>query len=557
MVRSRLRLAFALAVPVACGGNIADSVASNPPGVSYPPVSNPQGISVTTQHNDNGRAGWNDNEALLTTSNVDVQHFGKLFTLPVDDEVYAQPLVVGRVDIDNGVHNVVYIATVNNTVYAYDGDNGKPYWQRQFTEPGMRAPRNTDMTGACGGQYQDFSGNIGIVGTPVIDATRGIIYFVARSTTGSSFVQSLHAVRMVDGSEVPGSPVRIAATASGNGDGSVNGLITFDAQRQNQRQGLTLVNGVVYVTFSSHCDWGPYHGWILGYDATTMQRQVVYNATPDGSAGGMWESGAGMAADAQGNLYVVTGNGTVGVSGDPTSLRNRAESALKLTPSGSTLRVASYFTPYNFGYLSNLDLDYGGMGSLLIPNSSYFLTGDKDGKLYLLNKDDMGGYTPSVNQVQQVVRLSARSEMHCQPAYYRGSATEFVYIWPENEPLRAIPFDRTSNTLDQGAVIVSFGAGGPTGHSGAMLSVSSNGSKDGTGIVWASYAFSGDAEHGVMPGILRAFDARDINRELWNNRQDILRDAGGAYAKFSAPTIANGHVYLPTFANQVVVYGLR
>ncbi|MEP6990364.1 MAG: hypothetical protein ABJA80_05475, partial [bacterium] len=239
------------------------------------------------------------------------------------------------------------------------------------------------------------------------------------------------------------------------------------------------------------------------------------------------------------------------------SLRNRAESALKLAPSGSTLRVASYFTPYNFSFLSYNDLDYGGMGSLLIPNSSYFLTGDKDGKLYLLNKDDMGGYTSGANQVQQVVPLSTHSEMHCQPAYYRGSASEFVYVWPENEPLRAIPFDRAGNMLDLSGVVVSTGTGGPAGHSGAMLSVSSNGSLDGTGIVWASYAFSGDAEHGVMPGILRALDARDITRELWNNRQDLLRDGGGAYAKFSAPTIANGHVYLPTFVNQVVVYGMR
>ena len=555
MISSRLRLLLALQLLAACGGNIAESVSSNGPGVSYPEVFNPQSTSVATQHNDNGRTGWNDNEALLTTSNVDVQRFGKQFTLPVDDQVYAQPLVVGRVGIDNGVHNVAYIATVNNTVYAFDGDNGKPYWRRQFTEPGMRAPRNTDMTGACGGQYQDFSGNIGIVGTPVIDAARGIMYFVARSTTGTTFVQSLHAVSIVDGSEIAGSPMRITATSAGNGDGSVNGLITFDAQRQNQRQGLTLVNGVVYVTFASHCDWGPYHGWILGYDATTLQQQVVYNATPDGYGGGMWESGAGMAADAQGNLYVVTGNGTVGVSGDPTSLRNRGESALKLVPSGSTLRVASYFTPFNFDYLSRNDLDYGGMGSLLIPKSSVFLTGDKAGKLYLLSKDDMGGYSSSANQARQVVPLSARSEMHCQPAYYGGSATEFVYLWPENEPLRAMPFDRTGNMLDQTGVVVSRVAGGPTGNSGAMLSVSSNGSTEGTGILWASYAFSGDAEHGVMPGILRAFDARDVTRELWNNRQNPARDGGGAYAKFSAPTIANGHVYLPTFSNQVVVYG--
>src|SRR5213594_1877848 len=426
-----------------------------------PSTTNPQSVSVLTQHNDNTRAGWNDNETALTTSNVNVQQFGKVFTLTVDDQVYGQPLVVGHVFIGGGYHNVVYIATVNNTLYAFDGDNGALYWRKSFTAPGMRPPRNVDMTGACGGSYQDFSGNIGIVGTPVIDSARGTIYFVARSTTGtgSTFVQYLHAVNLVDGNEIGGSPTRITATYSGNGDGSVNGVIAFDAQRQNQRQGLTLVNGVVYVTFSSHCDWGPYHGWILGYDAATLQQQVVYNDTPNGYAGGMWESGMAMAADAGGNLYVVTGNGTVGDAGDPTSPTNRGESALKLTPSGSTLQVASYFTPQDYQYLNDNDLDYGTMGGFLIPNSGYYLTGAKDGTLYLLNKDDMGGYLPSANQVQQVVPLGASANMHCQIAYYKGSSKEFIYIWSENDPLRAIPFDRASNLLDPQSQVVFSGVG--------------------------------------------------------------------------------------------------
>ena len=519
-------------------------------------VQNPQSASVLTQHNDNTRAGWNDNETALTTSNVNVQQFGELFTLAVDGQVYAQPLVVGHVSIGGGTHNVVYIATVNNTVYAFDGDNGQLYWQKNFTAPQMRPPAHSDMTGACGGSYQDFSANIGIVGTPVIDGAKGTMYFVARSTTGSTFVQYLHAVNIADGSEVAGGPTAITATYRGNGDGSVNGVIAFDAQRQNQRQGLTLLNGTVYATFSSHCDWGPYHGWILGYDATTLRQQVVYNATPNGYAGGMWESGAGMAADAQGNLYVVAGNGTVGDAGDPTSLTNRAESALKLTPSGATLRVASYFTPYNYQFLNDNDLDYGGMGALLIPNSGRYLTGGKDGNLYLLNKDDMGGYVPSANQVLQVVSLGDAANMHCQAAYYKGSSKEFVYVWSENDPLRAIPFDRASNLLTPQAQVVSR-VPGPGGQSGAVLSVSSNGSRDGTGILWASYAESGDAEHTVSPGILRAFDANDVSKELWNNHQNYLRDAAGYYAKFATPTIANGHVYLPTFSNLVAVYGLR
>jgi hypothetical protein len=276
MARRNLPLSFVFLLLATCRDSSA------PASVTAPP---PPPVSVLTQHNDNSRSGWNANETALTTTNVNVQQFGEVFTLPVDDQVYAQPLVVGHVNIGGSYHNVVLVATVNNTLYAYDGDNGTLYWQKNFTAPGMRPPQHVDMTGACNGTYKDFSGNIGIVGTPVIDAGKGTMYFVARSTTGSTFVQFLHAVNIVDGSDVPGSPTQIAANSNGNGDGSVGGVITFDAQRQNQRQGLTLLNGVVYVTFSSHCDWGPYHGWILGYDASTLQQSVVYNATPNGYAG--------------------------------------------------------------------------------------------------------------------------------------------------------------------------------------------------------------------------------------------------------------------------------
>ncbi|HEX9499043.1 MAG TPA: hypothetical protein VF926_11860, partial [Mycobacterium sp.] len=212
----------------------------NPTSVGPP---NPQSVSVLTQHNDNTRAGLNDNEAALTTRNVNVQRFGKVFTIPVDGDVYAQPLVVGHAI--GGDRNVVYVATVNNTVYAVDGDNGTVYWQKNFTRSGMRPPRATDMTGACGGNYNNFSSGIGIVGTPVIDSTSGTMYFVARSTTGSTYVQYLHAVNILNGNEVSGSPKAITASVSGNGDGSVNGTVTFDPQKENQRPGLTLLNGIV------------------------------------------------------------------------------------------------------------------------------------------------------------------------------------------------------------------------------------------------------------------------------------------------------------------------
>jgi len=542
MKRLQLPFVFAVVAALACGGDVTSG------------GRNPQSVSVLTQHNDNTRAGWNSHETALTTSNVNAQQFGKVLTLPVSDQVFAQPLVVGHVHIAGDDHNVVYIATVDNALYAFDGDNGKQYWVRNYTASGMRPPRNIDMTGACGGGYTDFSNNIGIVGTPVIDSARQVLYVVVRSTDGNAFVQHLHAVSIVDGSELSGSPVQISATVAGSGTGSVNNVLSFDAQRGNQRQALTLLNGVVYVTWSSHCDWGPYHGWILGYDAVSLQQRVVYNATPEGDAGGLWESGTGMAADAAGNLYEVVGNGSVGDSADPTSLTNRSESALKLTPSGSTLQVASWFTPYDFQFLNNNDLDYGSAGALLIPGSNYFFTAAKDGILYLLDKDNMGGYQPGANQVQQVIQLTS-GEMHFHPAYYKGSAKEYVYLWPENAGLYAIPFDRGTNQLDRNGQLV-MSAGGPTGHSGAVLSVSSNGSADGSGIVWASYAVSGDAEHDVSQGVLRAFDASNITRQLWSSLQNAARDGVGNYAKFASPTVANGRVYLPTFSNQIVVYGL-
>jgi len=362
--------------------------------------------------------------------------------------------------------------------------------------------------------------------------------------------------------------VTIAASVPGTGDGNVAGIVSFDPRRNNQRQGLVLVNGMVYISFSSHCDWNPYHGWILGYNVQNLQQQIVYNDTPSGENGGIWESGQGVAADLQGNLYVTTGNGTVGQGNlftgssngtsenapnpNPADPSNRAESALKLTPSGTSLTLTSFFTPANYFNLNVNDLDYGVMGTMLIPNSNYYLTGCKDGNLYLLDKDNMGGYASPTNLVQQTIPLNAG--LHCQPSYYKGSVNEFVYVWSENDVLRALPFSRSSNTFSNNQVVSSLN--GPVGGCGADLSVSSNGSMDGTGILWASYAVNSDAGSRVSPGILRALDANDITRELWNSNQSP-NDNLGNYAKFSPPTIANGHVYLATFSQQVVVYGLK
>jgi hypothetical protein len=527
--------------------------------VDIPPSS--VATSVVTQHNDNTRAGLNNHEKTLTTENVNTKQFGKLFTIPVDDEVYSQPLIVGNLTIGTGKHNIVLIATVNNTVYAADGDNGNLYWKTNYTAPGMRPPNKTDLTSPPNFSYSNFTNNFGIVGTPVIDSLSQSMYFVARSTDGNKYYQFLHSINIVNGNEQPGSPVEIKASVAGTGSASQNNIINFDPLRNNQRQGLTLVKGVVYITYSSHADWSPYHGWIIGYDSHTLKQVTVYNDTPDGENGGIWESGMGMAADQLGNLYVTTGNGTVGLtiggsqndaSSDPSNLKNRGESSLKLTPSGTTLSVKSFFTPSNYLDLNINDADYGSMGAFLIPGSSYFFTGGKDGNIYLLNKDNMGGYSSSSNQVQQDIPVSG--SLHSQPSYYKGRSNEFVYVWSEFDQLRALSFDRSSNTFSDIQILSTVQ--GPVGEQGANLSVSSNGTLDGTGILWAVYPKDVVTTDVTGPGILRAFDANDITRELWNTTQNS-NDSPGIYAKFCPPTIANGHVYLATFSNQVVVYGLK
>jgi hypothetical protein len=227
---------------------------------------------------------------------------------------------------------------------------------------------------------------------------------------------------------------------------------------------------------------------------------------------------------------------------------------MKLTPSGSTMTVSSYFTPWDYVNLNGNDEDYGVIGSFLIPNSNYFVTACKNGNVYLLDINNMGGYSSSGNNVHQTLPISAYAQFHCQPAYYMSSSSEYMYVWSEYDQFRAIPFNRSTNTFGSNQVVSSLP--GPPGSIGAMISTSSNGMTDKTGIVWTYYAESGDAGHDVCPGILRAFDATNINTQLWNSNQ-TGGDAPGNFAKFSAPTVANGHVYLATFSGQVAVYGLK
>ncbi len=525
-------------------------------------AANPPPVAVFTQHNDNARTGENLNEAILNVDNVNVKQFGLLYTRPVDDQIYAQPLIVTNVTLPgNGVHNLLIVATVNDSVYAFDANDPAviaPYWQVSFLGPNVVPPKNSDMTGACGGNYKDFSGTFGIVSTPVIDPATGTLYLLARTKEfGTNFVQRLHALDITTGAERPNSPVIVTAAIPGTGSGNVGGMITFDPQKENQRTGLALVNGVVYICWASHCDWGPYHGWMIGYDKTTLQQAVVYNDTPNGVNGGIWMSGQAPSADAAGNLYISVGNGTVGVSGDPRNTTNRGESFLKLTRNGTNLTVAGWFTPYNYPTLESGDLDLGSAGLLLIPGTTLAFSGGKEGVAYLVNRDNMGGLSGSTTADTNIVQSFTVSpdEIHGGPVWWDGPDGSFAYIWPASVHLQQYRFDPGAGKF----VLPPYAQSptpAPNGQPGGILSISANGANAGTGILWASHQLVGDANQSVQPGILHAYNAQNVTNELWNSEQDSARDAVGNFAKFVPPTVANGKVYLATFSARLDVYGL-
>jgi hypothetical protein len=510
---------------------------------------------MLTQHNDNNRDGDNLNETILNVANVNTNQFGLLYTRPVDDLIYAQPLVMTNVSIlGRGSRNLLIIATVNDTVYAYDADDPtvtQPYWTNSFiAPPNIVPPKNTDMTGACGGNYKDFIGNIGIVGTPVIDPASGTLYLVARTKeNGSTYVQRLHALDVATGLERSNSPVIITATYAGTGDGG--STETFDPQRSNQRAGLVLVNGTVYITWSSHCDWTPYHGWVLGYDAKTLRQVVVYNTTPNGSEGAIWMSGQAPAADTNGNLYAVTGNGTV----DTTTNNDYGEAFLKLTPTNGTMKVASWFVPYNWAALNASDVDLGCGGLLLIPGTTLAISGGKQDVLYLVNRDNMGGSSriAADTNVVQSWTVVANCQLHGGPVWWSCTNGSFAYVWPQStNRLRQYQF--TNSLFNTTPYAIGPTVGG-SGSPGGTMSLSANGTNASTGILWAVVNTSANANQATVAGTLHAYKAQNVTNELWHSGM-VAHDSLGNLAKFVPPTVANGKVYMATFSNRLNVYGL-
>lgn len=517
-----------------------------------------QAQNVYTQHNDSARTGANLSETILTPANVNSASFGKLYTVNVDGQVFAQPLYVSGLAIPGkGSHNVVYVATMRNSIYALDADNsGSQIWKSSFGTP-VYPPDVEYASNITRGS------SVGILSTPVIDRSTNTIYFVSRneSGTGSSgkFSQYLNALDISTGSPKFGSPHLIQASYS-----TADNTLTFDPKIHNQRAALTLANGKIYVAWASHDDIGAYHGWVISFNPSTLVQQDVYVDTTTGTRGGIWQAGQGLATDASGNLLLSTGNGSVGAS--PKGVIQTGNSFVKLS---SSLTLLDWFSPYNSGTLNSQDNDLGSSGLLPIPGTNYAAGGGKQGVLYLVDTTNMGHYNTSRDNVRQEFRAvygNGSSHIHGTPIYFNSAANgPCVYLWGENDYLRAFQFSASSGLLQTSPFATSTMTAPMTNANGAMpggfLSISANGNTN--GIVWASTPYSGNAQQATVQGVLHAFDATNLH-EIWSDKDNVARDEIGNFAKTSPPTVVNGKLFMATFgaggspdgSGQLVVYGL-
>jgi hypothetical protein len=512
----------------------ATSTANTTQSASVPVVvTNYTGTFV--YHNDNGRTGQNLNETVLTSGNVNVAQFGKIFSYPVDGQIYAEPLYAENVSVAGlGTHNVVYVATENDSLYAFDADGASstPLWQLSLIPAGGQVLIDADI-GGC----SNISPQVGITSTPVIDPLTNTIFLVARSKIVSggvtSYYQYLHAIDITSGIERAGSPVAIQASVSSN-----NGTVAFNPQMQNQRAGLFLDNGVVYIAWGSHCDILPYYGWLMGYQESTLQQVAVFNSAPNGQQAGIWQSGGPPAVDESGYIYLMIGNGTTdaNVGGS-----DWGEALAKFNP--ADLSVADYFLPSNFKTLNASDLDLGSGGPLLIPDqpnppTKMLVAAGKQGMVYLVDQSNLGQYNANGNQVLQVLPAGTVPTAHSMPAYWQNN----VYFVGVGDYAKSyLLFNGLLSTGPTSQSTVAFA------YPGATPVISANGSTQ--GLLWVLTTFKQN------PAMLHVYDATNISRELYNSGQNVTRDTAGLAAKFAVPTVANGKVYVGT-STELDVYGL-
>ncbi len=503
-------------------------------------------INVLTYHNDNGRTGHMPLETTLTPANVNGATFGKVNFLSTDGKVDAEPLYASNVVVNGQVHNVVYVVTEHDSVYAFDGDTGMPLWKRTALLPGETpsdAVFNCDL----------ISPEIGITATPVIDRSRrpnGALYFVAMSKNSTSPVyhQRLHALDLATGAELFGGPTDIKAKYPGTGDNSQNGFVIFDPVAYVERSGLLELNGNIYLGFASHCDVRPYTGWLMQYSASNLLQLSVLDLTPNGNDGSIWQSGGGLAADNQGYIYFLDANGTFDTTldGNGFPINGDYGNAIMKVSSSVPLAVADYFNTYDTVQESDIDRDTGSGGALVLPDISasanktlHLLVGaGKDGRIYVANRDNMGKWNPNNNNnlYQQLTGALPYGE-YSMPAYYHNT----VYFGGVKDYIKAFPI-----VLGRLTTSPSSQSSKAFAYPGTTPSISSNSGVN--GILWAV--------EGTYPlARFHAYNALDLTQELYNSDQQGSRDQFGPGNKFMVPMIANGRVYVGTQTG-VAVFGL-
>lgn len=504
-------------------------------------------VKVTTYHYDNSRSGQNVNETILRPAVVNQNSFGKLFSQSVDGQVYAEPLYLPNVVVGSqGTHNIVYVVTEHDSVFAFDADsnqgpNARPLWHVSFINAAQKISSipSTDTGTAL------ISPEIGITSTPVIDSRTGTLYVVAATKEKGKYFQRLHALDVSSGAEKFGGPVVIQASVPGTGWASKDGKVFFDPLRNLQRAALLLVQGVVYIAWSSHGleDQFPYHGWVVGYSENTLAQVSAHCVTPNGKQGGIWQAGSGLASDSLGNVYYIAGNGSFDAN---TAGPDYGESYVKLSMTGG-LKVADYFTPFDQATLSDQDRDLGSGGIVLLPVQSgtghpnLAIGAGKNGTIYLVDRNNMGQFNASGNSqiVQSITSAFNGHAMFNTPAYWQQQ----LYFWADHDVLRIFGITAGKLTTTPNAVSsVSFTLG-------ASPVITSDGSNN--GLVWVVQS---DSAKTGGAAVLHALDATTA-LELYNSGLAGVRDVAGPAVKFSTPTVANGKVYVGT-TNQLDVYGL-
>jgi len=504
-------------------------------------------VNLTTSRYNNQRTSVNANETILTTSNVNSTDFGKVFSQSVDGYVFAQPLYVSGLTINGGVHNVVYVATEHDGVYAFDADsntgsNAQPLWYTSFLSSGVTTVPSADLS--C----SDILPEYGITGTPVIDLSTSTLYVVAETleNSGASFVKRIHALDITTGLEKPGSPFVISASVTVPGQSAV----TFDTEWENQRPGLLFYNGVVYIGFSSHCDNKDWRGWILGYsyNQSSFSQGFVFSTEPSsatGQGGGIWMAGQGLSMDMGSNLFVATGNGEFDTTDTPPI--NYGDSIIRIDLSiGPT--VQDYFTPYTQSTLDLSDVDLGSGGIAMLfnqsgPNPGLLVQAGKDSIIHVVNQSNMGHFNSSSDKIVQEV--SGIGSFYSSPVYFNGK----VYFWADSDVVKAYTVTNgmlSTAPTDSGIDYFYFPGATPT--------ISANGTSN--AILWA---LNGDAwVDGSGPGgpaVLYAYNASDLSAgSIYNSNENSTRDNPGGAIKFAVPTVANGKVYVGE-AGKLSVYG--